>query len=234
MSTTVCCLQPTYLPYAGVFDMIARSGVFVAFDTPQYEPKSWQSRNRVRGPQGEIMLTVPVKTAGRRFQAIQDVEIADTHWTERHWKTIVQCYRKAPYFSTYATALERVYYAHMTIAGRLVDLNIQLIWALCDMLQISTPILRASDLGVLTTGREQHILGILQAVGSNELLDAAGAEAILDLQPFKEAGVTVRFQHYQHPEYKQVYQPFLPYMSVIDALMCLGPDAKQVILSGGQ
>ncbi len=39
--------QPTYLPWAGYFDLIDQSSVFVFLDDVQFDRQSWQQRNRI-------------------------------------------------------------------------------------------------------------------------------------------------------------------------------------------
>ena len=55
--------QPTYLPWLGLFSKISSSDCFVLFDNVQYLPKEWMSRNKIKTPDGEIFLTVPVLPA---------------------------------------------------------------------------------------------------------------------------------------------------------------------------
>ena len=52
--------QPTYLPWLGLFNKISSSDCFVLFDNVQYLPKEWMNRNKIKTPNGEIFLNVPV------------------------------------------------------------------------------------------------------------------------------------------------------------------------------
>ena len=61
-----------------------------------------------------------------------------------------------------------------------------------------------------------------QIYGGNVYLSGSGGRDYLDLTPFKEMGIEVRFQDYHHPTYKQCFDGFLPYMSALDALFCIG------------
>ena len=53
-----------------------------------------------------------------------------------------------------------------------------------------------------------------------------------DVQKFIEFGVEPYFQDYRHPEYKQLYGEFLPYLSVVDLILNEGPNSLSIILSG--
>ena len=73
--TTIAIMQPTYLPWLGYFDLIDRSDILVFLDSVQFDKRSWQQRNRIKTPNGELMLTVPVLTKGKFDQKICDVMI---------------------------------------------------------------------------------------------------------------------------------------------------------------
>jgi hypothetical protein len=41
----------------------------------------------------------------------------------------------------------------------------------------------------------------------------------------EESGVRLEMQTFQHPVYRQVYEPFEPNLSALDLLLMQGPDA---------
>lgn len=63
--------QPNYLPYPGLIGKILHSDKFIYVSNVQLEKKSWQNRNRIKGANGEIMLSVPVLTKGKFNQTIR-------------------------------------------------------------------------------------------------------------------------------------------------------------------
>jgi hypothetical protein len=78
-------LQPGYLPWLGLFELMSRSDIFVILDDVQYTIRDWRSRNRIKTPEGVIWLTVPVKAKGVREKLIKDVEIDDTQpWKKKN------------------------------------------------------------------------------------------------------------------------------------------------------
>ena len=86
--------QPTYLPWIGIFKAIAWADKFVFLDDVQFENHSWQSRNKIKSANGEIILTVPVI---RNFpQNINEVKINyGKDWVKNHLKSIQQNYSKS-------------------------------------------------------------------------------------------------------------------------------------------
>src|SRR5262245_2054296 len=109
----IAILQPNYLPWKGVFDLISRVDVFVFYDDVQYTAKDWRSRNRIRTPHGDIWLTVPVLTKGRRDQRICDAVIDPrSNWQTKHYKALKANYQKARHFKEYEYLLKEIYLAN--------------------------------------------------------------------------------------------------------------------------
>ena len=68
-------MQPTFLPWIGYFAMIDRVDTFVYLDSTQVNKRSWQQRNKIKTPQGELWLTIPIQTKGKREQLIHETLI---------------------------------------------------------------------------------------------------------------------------------------------------------------
>src|SRR5262245_35090909 len=93
-------MQPTYLPWLGYFAMMAEADCFVFLDGVQFERRSWQQRNRVKGPQGAHLLTVPVLSKGAPTQPICDVVIEpDSAFRRRHIETLRHFYGRSAYYA---------------------------------------------------------------------------------------------------------------------------------------
>src|SRR5436305_11804238 len=96
--TTLVVLQPGYLPWLGYFDLMHKADVFVHYDDVQFDKHGWRNRNRIKGPNGEVWLTVPVLHTGRFGQSVLEVEIDERqNWQRRHLATLTQSYARAPF-----------------------------------------------------------------------------------------------------------------------------------------
>ena len=62
--------QPTFLSWQGYFALIDYVDLFVFFDNVQFVKRSWIQRNKIKSKNKELLLTIPVKTKGKRFQKI--------------------------------------------------------------------------------------------------------------------------------------------------------------------
>src|SRR5437763_12750528 len=137
-------LQPTYLPWLGYFEMIAASDLYVVFDHVQFESKSWQQRNFLKGPNGKVLLTIPIRSDGSQDVPISQKRIDYSQgWIDKHLRTIEHGYRKAKYFGDYYPKLRDLYYAR---TERLVDFTLGLIHFFMEALAIKAESVRSSAL----------------------------------------------------------------------------------------
>ncbi len=224
--------QPTYLPWLGYFDLLDQVERFVLLDTVQFEKRSWQQRNRIKTPAGLQWLTIPVASRGRREQRILDAEIQDAGFWRDHLRTIEVNYRRAPFFDQYFDALSGRIRAESE-PRKLCAFTIGLLRWLAELMGIKTRTVRSSELPV--QGKRTHLLGeICASLGASAYLSPLGsAEYLLsELKILTERGVEPSFHHYDHPTYKQLFPPFLPYACVLDLLFNEGGCALQIIRSG--
>ena len=231
-SGTCVIFQPTYLPWAGYFDLIDSADQFVLLDNVQFEKQSWQQRNQIRAFSGLEWLTVPVRIKGRFGQLIGEVELSNPEFFRAHLRALELHYRRARCFDLYIDDF-RALLEDAAGTGSLALLNARLIGWLCAQLGIATPIRLASELS--PQGRRSAMLvDLCRQLGAGRYLSTAGAWDYLrdDQQLFADAGIELRLHDYRHPEYRQVYAPFLPYASVLDLLFNEGAAARQILIGG--
>ena len=223
-------LQPTYLPWIGYFEMIASSDVFVVFDHVQFERKSWQQRNKIKTANGVVSLTVPVQKMPRETPISQiKISYEQGNPLKKHWKAIELSYKKAPYFAEYKPLLEKIYSKKYVL---LRDLNVEIIKLICDILGVKTKIVFSSNLDLKDEkmAKTEKVINLCKHLGITHLYDAKGAEDILDKSLFKKEDIVIEFQDFQHPEYRQLWGEFIPYLSLIDLLFNKGGKYSQLLL----
>lgn len=221
--------QPHYLPWLRYFEKIDACDVFILLDTVQYNKNGWQNRNRIKTRDGVQLLTVPVHAhLGDTFA---DVAIDHTQpWQRRHWRSVEQAYRSAPHYNWVNEALEPIYQREWT---RLSDLAETFIRTLCGMLQIETPIRRASEFDVPGDGT-RRLAGLVNAVGADAYYTGAHAmETYLDATAMREAGIDLRIQQWTAPQYDQLHGAFVPDLAIVDLLMNAGPDSIAILRGAG-
>lgn len=224
--------QPAYLPWLGYFDLMDQVDAFVLLDSVQFEKQSWQHRNRIKTPSGLQWLTVPVIWNGRFGQLIRDVEIREPDFCRKHSRAIELNYRRTKYFDQYYPELFNILSAQSR-GVLLAELNHLIIRWFCRMLGIQSRIFLSSEMN--QSGRRSELLvNLCRFLAADYYLSPLGSSAYLcdDLRLFEDVGVEVGFQHYEHPEYCQLFPPFIPYASALDLLFNEGPQAMAIIRSG--
>jgi hypothetical protein len=227
-------LQPSYIPWRGYFHQIQKADVFVFYDDVQYDKHGWRNRNRIKTANGVQWLTIPVHSGGclSTGTPIKDVAIDwGRDWAGKHWATLEQAYRRAPYFARYAPLLEPYYRRRPVL---LAEFTIELTVALARALGIEhTRFVRSSDLRV-TGERVDRLIDILQQLGARHYVSGPSAQDYLDPAKFDAAGIILEYMVYEYPSYDQLHPPYDPRVSVLDLLFMQGPQAPAYIWDQGR
>ncbi len=219
--------QPQYMPWMGYFDKMEQSDIFVILDDVQYKKNEWQNRNKIRTPDEWQWITVPVEYSFG--QKIEDIRINNrSNWRKKHIKSLSLNYSKAEYFSKYFGIFEKILSREWV---SLCDLNVYVINEFRKVLGIGSDIIKSSGLGI-NTSSTRRLVDICKDLGGDTYISGPGGRDYLEENIFEENGIKLIYQAYEHPEYKQVYKGFYPYMSVIDLLFCEGPGSLDKIKEG--
>lgn len=72
-----------------------------------YRKTGFANRYEIRTPEGRLKLSVPLKGGRDQRTPVKDLEIdVKTDWQTHHWRTLVSCYARSPFFEFYAPMLE--------------------------------------------------------------------------------------------------------------------------------
>lgn len=166
-----------------------------------YIKRSQRNRAQILSANGVMSLTVNVENANRPRQKIKDVRIDySKRWQHQHWVSILSAYKSSPYFDHYAHLLEPYYKREWKY---LADYNMEYLSTLL------------------------RLLGVDDKVNISEKYVAA-SEGDLDLRPKHNEGST-----FVAEPYFQVFSDRMPFeanLSILDLLMCEGPQAVSAVL----
>jgi hypothetical protein len=225
----VVILQPFYLPYSGVFELVRMADVFVFYDDVKMSRQSWQCRNQIKTSQGPHWLTVPL--IGSNESTIQQTLLnEDGAWRRKHRSAVEQAYAKAPYSSLLLDALGE-HWSHPW--PDLAALNIATFTSLCEVIGVSAQFLRSSEMTVPGSS-SQRVLDMCKSLGATRYITGPTARSYLDEGSFDDAGIELCYHQFDHPRYPQLHGDFVPYMSVVDLIANTGPDAASIIAGHGQ
>ncbi len=224
-------MQPTYLPWAGYFNLIAEVDIFVFLDDVQFETRSWQSRNRMLVNGKSHWITVPVINAGRS-QIINTVKVDDTQkWREKHVNMLHHAYARHQFKSELVDVMSIIIDKGL---DKLADLNITIIRNIAAKMGLNPLFVRASDLN-LGGKRSEHLLTICRNLKCDEYLSPVGsADYLIEDGVFDQSGITVSFQNFIPEEYVQMEaNDFVSHLSIVDIVANMGwSDAIKYIRNG--
>ena len=223
-------LQPNFLPWKGVFDLINRVDTFVFYDDVQYTHKDWRNRNRILTPKGLEWINVPILKKGKRNQLICDTEIDNSqNWAAKQYKTIELNYKKANYFDAFTDLLREIYLEKTW--GKISDLNIFATRKICHLLGISCEFIKASDLQISGDKNGEKVIKICQQLDCQHFINGPASKAFMNEHLFNHAGISLEYISYHYPSYQQLHQqPFQHQVSIIDLLFNCGPNSFDYIL----
>jgi WbqC-like protein family len=226
MVKRVAILQSNYLPWKGYFDLIHDVDLFVFYDDVQYTKNDWRNRNKIKTPNGLTWLTVPAGTDLDRL--VCDVQLTDTRWAQKHWKSLQQSYSSAPHFKRYEAFFKDVYLGRRW--DNLSELNQYLIKAIAgERLGIRTRFVDSR--AYPAQGKKlDRLMDLIAKVGAQVYVSGPAGKSYIEADRFAQLGVELVYKSYEgYPPYPQRYPPFEHAVSIVDLLFNTGPDAPSYI-----
>lgn len=166
---------------------------------------SFRNRCQLAGSQGRIDLSIPLAKGRDQKTLMKDVKIAGAYrWQDQHWKTLLACYSRSPWFEFYRDQLDQLYRKPFHF---LLDWNLACFEWTCQVLAISA---RVSLTDVYRPVYEEEV-------------DWRGK-----LLPKNITDTTL----WPPVVYRQVFEEitgFIPNLSILDLLFCEGQRAKALL-----
>ncbi len=222
--------QPAYLPWLGYLAKIAASDVYVFMDDVQFENRSFINRNKIKISNGKgSWLTVPVKGKGHRDGTMMTLAVDnESNWKKQHLDAMYYNYKKAPQFDVLYSKIETLYKEEHDL---LVDLCLEQYYFWADILNITTKVVRLSELK-LESDKASLIVDACTVLKATTYISGALGQDYLTQHDFKGTDTKLVFQDYEHPEYPQLWGKFLPCMSILD--FCMNTDNDRLIYEGNK
>jgi WbqC-like protein len=223
-------MQPYFLPYIGYWQLIRCADEFVVYDNIQYTKKGWFNRNRILDGGRDRLFTLPLKK-GSDFLNVNQRFLADDSQKEiqRTLRIIQNTYRRAPHYAEAYPVIEECFLYDEKNLFKYIYRSIQL---MCDYLAIPTKITVSSAVPIdHSLKAEQKVMAICKATGADTYVNSMGGVELYDKAAFKANGIELRFLRPKLIEYKQFDNAFVPWLSIIDVIMCNSKERAVEMLS---
>jgi hypothetical protein len=230
----VAMMQPTFMPWQGVFELIFHSNCFIFLDDFQFSVQSYHQRNRLFVNKGQVdWYSVPVSKSNSFKAPLNETRINEAiPWRKKFWKRIEQNYRKTSFYPELAPVIKEWL---KTQSSSLAGQNVSFILKVCDILGIDREFRYSSCLSS-PAERSMRVLELLKWCKADQYLSAKGAFSyMLHDGIFPSDEIMVLFQNFVPKPYFQFGSPdqFVPYLSVVDALFNAGPEKTLDLISSG-
>lgn len=225
--------QPEFLPWLPFFDKMDRADVFVLLDNVQFEKNYFQNRCKVRDGKGSYQLvTIPVSKGSSQSLIMEKELDTGNRLLGKALLSLEFAYRKTTYFNSCFTAIKDIILSERMLGA----MNINLIRLLAKEIGITTTLMVASELGVVTGAGGTRVTGdICKHLGASQYLSGKMGADYLDTSYFDDLGIEVLYQDYECVVYPQAGETkFISALSVIDLLFNAGPHTLECIRKGRQ
>jgi len=201
-------LETQYLPPIQYFTKLTSGEPVYIEQWEHYQKGTYRNRCHIAAANGLTRLTIPLIKGKNEQQAIREVRIAYFEpWQRQHWQSIRSAYGNSPFFEFYADALQPFYEKPFPF---LFDFNLELLQTLLKLLRMDVK-LQLTDAYVEVVPPDW-----------TDLRNAIHPKPHLQKPD----------PHFTPKPYHQVFEDryaFLPNLSMLDGLFCLGKSGDLMI-----
>lgn len=218
-------MQPYFMPYIGYWQLFAAADKLIVLDDVAFIRRGWINRNRILVNGAAHRFSIPLSHASQH-RLINEIGLAaDSGWLKSFRSTLVQNYRKAPFFDETQSFLEPVL---MSSHGQLLPFLLRSIEAVATHLGIGTPLALASSVDPdRQYGGQARIIDLCCQEKACRYLNLPGGRDLYNAQDFHRCGIELQFIIPRLSPYTQPGGRWWPSLSIIDLLMHLGRKGAQ-------
>ncbi|MCW3464321.1 WbqC family protein [Chitinophaga nivalis] len=194
-------IESQYFPPIDVYKTLIKYDTLQIEKYEHYQKLSYRNRCYVAGPNGRMILSVPLSRGKNQRTVMKDVRISnEEQWQALHWKTLVSAYRRSPWFEYYEAELELLFQREFNF---LLDWNLACLEWVHSKLGLQIPV-------TFTESYQQEVTGVTD-FREQVLPGTVAADAPEYTQVFQDR------------------TGFIPGLSVLDLLFCEGKQSLEVI-----
>lgn len=225
-------MQPYFFPYLGYFSLLKNTEKFILLDSVQFIRHGWIERNRILKLDGNCMYIKVPLIKHSRGTLIKNIRIKnDQNWKNKILSQIQHYKKKAPFFIDVKNLLNTIFEKKME---DITTLNCFCLESVCNYLGFRPDISIFSNLDLtidIPTSPDEWALNICKSIGNvTEYWNPPGGIDFFNRDKYEKEGIKLNFQKIQLLEYKQLGNPFLPGLSIIDVMMFNSPETINTML----
>ena len=206
---TTALLQTTYFGPIQWYQKLYRYDHCLIEQYDSYQKKTYRNRCLIATANGVQALTVPVESDKREVISdkclVKDIRISDhNQWRRVHWNALQSAYNESPFFDYYADDLHPFFERKYNF---LVDFNEAIRQKICELIDIQPQVEYTSLYTLAITPQ---------------------TSALVDYRDVIHAKHPQPDDTFEAKRYWQVFQHkygFLPNLSILDLLFCMGPES---------
>lgn len=172
----------------------------------RYQKLSYRNRCYIAGPNGRIILSVPLLHGRNQRTVMKEIRICNKDkWQSLQWKTLCSAYRRSPWFEFYEDELRPLFERPFIF---LIDWNMEVF------------------------DRVNRLLGFFPEYEMTLSYEETYPDPVEDLRDTILPGQLKMLQPGDYPRYTQVFQErtgFFPNLSILDLLFCEGKHSKEML-----
>lgn len=230
MANILAVMQPMFIPWAGYFNLMSNSDVFVFLDDVQLEKQSWQTRNRLL-LDGQIKwVSLPIEHRGLKQKISETRIIENKKWFNSLSDSFKRNYAKHAYFNS---AIEIIDFFLNNTNELLSVRNEETIIFIAKKLNIKTKIYRSSSLDIKGI-RSDRLINFCSYFNAKIYLSAIGSSNYLRDDNFNERSPSsLLFQEYTPQYYYQKNsENFVSHLSIVDVVANMGWEETREYIRG--
>ncbi len=218
-----------FFPWVGLFEQIRLADIYVHYDDVQIpQGRSFVNRVQIKTANQQEWLTAPLIRKGKGQQLIKDVVLDDSQdWRERHLKTLLHNYARAPFLDEMLAIAMAAYSLGTSSLSRF---NIMAVETIADYYGIKCDFACSSNFPASSTS-SVHLMELIERFDCNVYITGHGARNYLDHDLFESRKIRVEYMDYKCTPYPQLHGAFTPYVSILDLIANTGKDGIQYICS---
>lgn len=197
-------IESQYFPNLSYYKTLINLDILLIERYEHYQKLSFRNRCYIAGPNGRILLSVPLARGKNQRTVMKDVRISNEEkWQGQHWKTLVSAYRRSPWFEYHEESLGKLYEQP---AEFLLDWNMACFeWA-------------------------NNVIGLSHPVAFTDTYNKEPGPGITDLRDTMSPSEIIPGD--TSPVYTQVFQErvgFIPNLSILDLIFCEGRHSLELL-----